>query len=173
LSEKLDLKSMQTMLKSYRRLLEKERQHNLLVQFDTFMEQIGVSEPEDSEQYFDDFMAMLNVLEDKDIAAKDKMKSAVESDFFHQIMSVKTSFREREMRKLTHQLCDFIDKSAANAVDDDSFLQSLLANSLRQAADAIESSIREERDEGQTMNEVWVDALKVGFDIAVGRHHKI
>ena len=96
------------MLKSYRRLLEKERQHNLLVQFDTFMEQIGVSEPEDSEQYFDDFMAMLNVLEDKDIAAKDKMKSAVESDFFHQIMSVKTSFREREMRKLTHQLCDFI-----------------------------------------------------------------
>ena len=116
---------------------------------------------------------MLTVLEDKDIAAKEKMKSAVESKFFHQIMSVKTSFREREMRKLTHQLCDFIDKSAANAVDDDSFLQSLLANSLRQAANAIESSIREERDEGQTMNEVWVDALKVGFNIAVGKHHKI
>ena len=106
---------------------------------------------------------MLNVLEDKDLLAKDKMKQAVESDFFHQIMSVKTSFREREMRKLTHQLCDFIDKSAANAVDDDSFLQSLLANSLRQAANAIESTIREERSEGQTMNEVWVDALKVGL----------
>ena len=164
---------MQTMLKSYRRLLEKERQHNLLVQFDSFMEQIGVSDPEDSEQYFDNFMSMLKVLEDKDISAQDKMKSAVESDFFHQIMSVKTSFREREMRKLTHQLCDFIDKSASNSVDDDSFLQSILANSLRQAADAIESSIREQRDEGQTMNEVWVDALKVGFDIAVGRHHKI
>ena len=47
--ESLDLKGMQTMLKSYRRLLEKERQHNLLVQFDSFMEQIGVSDPEDSE----------------------------------------------------------------------------------------------------------------------------
>ena len=164
---------MQTMLKSYRRLLEKERQHNLLVQFDSFMDQIGVSDPEDSEQYFDNFMSMLKVLEDKDISAQDKMKSAVESDFFHQIMSVKTSFREREMRKLTHQLCDFIDKSASNSVDDDSFLQSILANSLRQAADAIESSIREQRSEGQTMNEVWIDALKVGFDMAVNRHHKI
>ena len=164
---------MQTMLMSYRRLLEKERQHNLLVQFDSFMEQIGVSDPEDSEQYFDNFMSMLKVLEDKDISAQDKMKSAVESDFFHQIMSVKTSFREREMRKLTHQLCDFIDKSASNSVDDDSFLQSILANSLRQAADAIESSIREQRSEGQTMNEVWIDALKVGFDMAVNRHHKI
>ena len=164
---------MQTMLKSYRRLLEKERQHNLLVQFDSFMDQIGVSDPEHSEAYFDNFMSMLQVIEDQDISAQDKMKQAVESDFFHQIMSVKTSFREREMRKLTHQLCDFIDKSAANSVDDGSFLQSILANSLRQAADAIESSIREQRDEGQTMNEVWVDALKVGFDIAVGRHHKI
>ena len=77
------------------------------------------------------------------------------------------------MRKLTHQLCDFIDKSASNSVDDDSFLQSILANSLRQAADAIESSIREQRSEGQTMNEVWIDALKVGFDMAVNRHHKI
>ena len=171
--ESLDLKGMQTMLKSYRRLLEKERQHNLLVQFDSFMEQIGVSDPEDSEQYFDNFMSMLKVLEDKHISAQDKMKSAVESDFFHQIMSVKTSFREREMRKLTHQLCDFIDKSASNSVDDDSFLQSILANSLRQAADAIESSIREQRSEGQTMNEVWIDALKVGFDMAVNRHHKI
>tara|TARA_B100001769_G_scaffold148665_1_gene116500 strand:+ start:1990 stop:2508 length:519 start_codon:yes stop_codon:yes gene_type:complete len=171
--DKLDLQGMQTMLKSYRRLLEKERQHNLLVQFDSFMDQIGVSDPDHSEEYFDNFMSMLQVLEDQDIPAQDKMKQAVESDFFHQIMSVKTSFREREMRKLTHQLCDFIDKSAANSVDDDSFLQSILANSLRQAADAIESSIREQRDEGQTMNEVWVDALKVGFDIAVGRHHKI
>ena len=171
--ESLDLKGMQTMLKSYRRLLEKERQHNLLVQFDSFMEQIGVSDPEDSEQYFDNFMSVLKVLEDKDISAQVKMKSAVESDFFHQIMSVKTSFREREMRKLTHQLCDFIDKSASNSVDDDSFLQSILANSLRQAADAIESSIREQRSEGQTMNEVWIDALKVGFDMAVNRHHKI
>lgn len=163
MEEKLDLKSLHTMLQSYRRLLEKERQHNLLVQFDTFMEQIGVSNESDSEEYFEDFMSMLTVLEDKDLLAKDKMKQAVESDFFHQIMSVKTSFREREMRKLTHQLCDFIDKSAANAVDDDSFLQSLLANSLRQAANAIESTIREERSEGQTMNEVWVDALKVGL----------
>ena len=52
---------MQTMLKSYRRLLEKERQHNLLVQFDTFMGQIGVSDTEDSEEYFDNFMSMLQV----------------------------------------------------------------------------------------------------------------
>ena len=55
------------MLQSYRRLLEKERQHNLLVQFDTFMEQIGVSNESDSEEYFEDFMSMLTVLEDKDL----------------------------------------------------------------------------------------------------------
>lgn len=50
MDEKLDLKSMHKMLQSYRRLLEKERQHNLLVQFDTFMEQIGVSDTDDRDR---------------------------------------------------------------------------------------------------------------------------
>ena len=68
------------MLQSYRRLLEKERQHNLLVQFDTFMEQIGVSNESDSEEYFEDFMSMLTVLEDKDLLAKDKMKQVSENE---------------------------------------------------------------------------------------------
>ena len=81
-------------------------------------------------------------------------------------MTAKTSFREREMRKLTHQLCDFIEHSASNSVDDESFVQSLLANSLRSAADAIESSIREQRNEGESMNDLWVDALKLGLGIS-------
>lgn len=170
MEDELDIKSMKTMLTSYRRLLEKEREHNLLIQFDSFMDQIGISDTQNTDIYFDKFMDMLVILECKETSAKDKMRGAVESEFFHQIMSVKTSFREREMRKLTHQLCDFIDKSAANAVDDESFLQTLLANSLRTAANAIESNIREQRAEGQTMNEVWVDALKVGFDMAIGYH---
>ena len=72
MDEKLDLKSMHKMLQSYRRLLEKERQHNLLVQFDSFMDKIGVSDNEDSEKYFEDFMSMLTVLENKELPRKIK-----------------------------------------------------------------------------------------------------
>lgn len=153
------------MLSSYRRLLEREREQNLLHQFDTFMGQIGINNTEDTDVYFESFKSMLEIFE-SNASASEMMKSAVESDFFTQIMTAKTSFREREMRKLTHQLCDFIERSASNAVDDESFVQSLLAQSLRTAADAIESTIREQREEGESMNDLWIDALKLGLGIS-------
>jgi hypothetical protein len=156
---------MKTMLSSYRRLLEREREQNLLHQFDTFMGQIGIQDGQASEDYFESFKQMLSIFESKG-SAPEMMKEAVESEFFTKIMTAKTSFREREMRKLTHQLCDFIERSASNSVDDESFVQSLLANSLRSAADAIESSIREQRSEGESMNDLWFDALKVGLGIS-------
>lgn len=153
------------MLSSYRRLLEREREQNLLHQFDTFMGQIGIQDDEAMVEYFESFKSMLTIFESKG-SAPEMMKQAVESEFFNDIMTAKTSFREREMRKLTHQLCDFIERSASNSVDDESFVQSLLAESLRTAADAIESSIREQRNEGESMNDLWVDALKVGLGIS-------
>ena len=153
------------MLSSYRRLLEREREQNLLHQFDTFMGQIGIQDDEAMGEYFESFKSMLAIFESKG-SAPEMMKQAVESEFFNNIMTAKTSFREREMRKLTHQLCDFIERSASNSVDDESFVQSLLAESLRTAADAIESSIREQRNEGESMNDLWVDALKVGLGIS-------
>ena len=45
-------------------------------------------------------MSMLTVLEDKDIAAKEKMKSAVESKFFHQIMSKPVSDKDDKKSSL-------------------------------------------------------------------------
>ena len=82
-------------------------------------------------------------------------------------MALKTSSRERELRRLTHHLSDFIKDVAKNAPDDNTFLQYLLSSSLRSVADTIEP--KKHREQGQSMNEAWIDAMKIGLEIAVGQ----
>ena len=124
----------ESMLASYTRLLEKERDTAVRSQFQEFMQ------------------------------LHEKLRLCVESDFFHEVLTAKTSNRERELRKITTLLSDFIQKSADNSGSDEQFVQSLLAQSLRTAAGMVEM----DRDEQGSINEAWVDALRLGYDIFLG-----
>jgi hypothetical protein len=156
-----DFKSM---LASYTRLLEKERDTAVRSQFEEFMEQIGVDDPDSIKNYFNSFNDMLATIDKSEMQLHEKLRRCVESDFFHEVLTAKTSNRERELRKITTLLSDFIQKSADNSGSDEQFVQSLLAQSLRTAAGMIEM----DRDEQGSMNEAWVDALRLGYDIFLG-----
>ena len=107
---------------------------------------------------------MLATIDKSEMQLHEKLRLCVESDFFHEVLTAKTSNRERELRKITTLLSDFIQKSADNSGSDEQFVQSLLAQSLRTAAGMIEM----DRDEQGSMNEAWVDALRLGYDIFLG-----
>jgi hypothetical protein len=128
------------------------------------MEQIGVDDPDSIKNYFNSFNDMLATIDKSEMQLHEKLRLCVESDFFHEVLTAKTSNRERELRKITTLLSDFIQKSADNSGSDEQFVQSLLAQSLRTAAGMIEM----DRDEQGSMNEAWVDALRLGYDIFLG-----
>ena len=161
---KFKSEDFKSMLASYTRLLEKERDTAVRSQFEEFMEQIGVDDPDSIKNYFNSFNDMLAKIDKSEMQLHEKLRLCVESDFFHEVLTAKTSNRERELRKITTLLSDFIQKSADNSGSDEQFVQSLLAQSLRTAAGMIEM----DRDEQGSMNEAWVDALRLGYDIFLG-----
>jgi DNA phosphorothioation-dependent restriction protein DptG len=156
-----DLKSM---LASYSRLLEKERDTAVKGQFEEFMEQIGIEDPASIKTYFSSFNTMLSTIDTSEMKLHEKLRLCIESDFFYEVLTAKTSNRERELRKITSLLSDFIQTSADNSGSDEQFIQSVLAQSLRSAAEMIEM----DRDEQGSINEAWVEALRLGYDIFLG-----
>jgi len=156
---------MASMLDSYRKLLEKERDVVLKEQFTHFMTQIGITDSEETNSYFDSFQSMLSEIDHSESSLHEKLKGCIESDFFYQVLTAKTSNRERELRKITTLLSQFIQKSADNSTSDEQFLQNILADTLRTAADALET----DRNSEQSVNEAWIDALRLGYDIFIGR----
>lgn len=161
-----DLKSedLKSMLESYSRLLERERDMAVRSQFDDFMSQIGIEDPDSIKGYFESFNSMLSKIDGTDMELHDKLRFCIESDFFHQVLTAKTSNRERDLRKITNLLSDFIQNSADNSASDEQFVQTILAQSLRTAADMIEM----DRKQDGSINEAWVDALRLGYDIFIG-----
>ena len=157
-----DLKSM---LASYSRLLEKERDTAVKSQFEEFMGQIGIEDADSIKNYFSSFNSMLSTIDKSEIKLQDKLRLCIESDFFYEVLTAKTSNRERELRKITSLLSDFIQTSADNSGSDEQFIQSVLAQSLRSAAEMIEM----DRDDHGSINEAWVEALRLGYDIFLGK----
>jgi hypothetical protein len=152
------------MLASYSRLLEKERDTAVKGQFEQFMEQIGIEDPTSIKNYFGSFNSMLSTIDKSEMKLHEKLRLCIESDFFYEVLTAKTSNRERELRKITSLLSDFIQTSADNSGSDEQFIQSVLAQSLRSAAEMIEM----DRDEQGSINEAWVEALRLGYDIFLG-----
>jgi len=129
------------------------------------MTQIGITDSEETESYFNSFQSMLSEIDHSETSLHEKLKGCIESDFFYQVLTAKTSNRERELRKITTLLSQFIQKSADNSTSDEQFLQNILADTLRTAADVLET----DRNSEQSVNEAWIDALRLGYDIFLGR----
>ena len=89
--------------------------------------------------------------------------SIVESEFLFDIMRLKTTSRERELRRVTKELSTFISKAALDTKDEDTlFAQRLLSNTLRIVATEIEP--KENRQPNQPMLDAWVEALRTGME---------
>ena len=78
-------------------------------------------------------------------------------------MRLKTTSRERELRRVTKELSSFISNAAIDTQDEDTlFAQRLLSKTLRMVATEIEP--KENRLPNQPMLDAWVEALRAGME---------
>jgi len=150
-------------LSRYKDLLEMEREVTLKRQFKRFMNIIGIEDQKVVDNYFPSFRNTLVVMDNEDLSTKQRLISIVESEFLFDIMRLKTTSRERELRRVTKELSTFISKAALDTQDEDTlFAQRLLSNTLRVVATEIEP--KENRQPNQPMLDAWVDALRTGME---------
>ena len=140
-----------------------EREVTLKRQFKRFMNIIGIEDQRVVDNYFPSFRNTLVVMDNEDLTTKQRLISMVESEFLFDIMRLKTTSRERELRRVTKELSTFISKAALETQDEDTlFAQRLLSNTLRVVATEIEP--KENRQPNQPMLDAWVDALRTGME---------
>ena len=150
-------------LSRYKDLLEMEREVTLKRQFKRFMNIIGIDDQRVVDNYFPSFRNTLVVMDDEKLSTKQRLISIVESEFLFDIMRLKTTSRERELRRVTKELSTFISKAALDTQDEDTlFAQRLLSNTLRVVATEIEP--KENRQPNQPMLDAWVEALRAGME---------
>jgi hypothetical protein len=158
-----DLLKQKNTLSRYKDLLEMEREVTLKRQFKRFMNIIGIEDQKVVDNYFPSFRNTLVVMDNEDLSTKQRLISIVESEFLFDIMRLKTTSRERELRRVTKELSTFISKAALDTQDEDTlFAQRLLSNTLRVVATEIEP--KENRQPNQPMLDAWVDALRTGME---------
>ena len=73
---------------------------------------------------------MMDIISDDDRPAKDRIASAIESDFLYSVMSARTGATHREMRALTRELATFVGKAARGADNEQQFVQNLISGAL-------------------------------------------
>lgn len=150
-------------LDRYKDLLEMEREVTLKRQFKRFMNIIGIEDQRVVDTYFPSFRNTLVVMDNEKLSTKERLISIVESEFLFDIMRLKTTSRERELRRVTKELSTFISKAALDTQDEDTlFAQRLLSNTLRIVATEIEP--KENRQPNQPMLDAWVEALRAGME---------
>ena len=158
-----DLLKQKNTLSRYKDLLEMEREVTLKRQFKRFMNIIGIEDQKVVDNYFPSFRNTLVVMDNEDLSTKQRLISIVESEFLFDIMRLKTTSRERELRRVTKELSTFITKAALDTQDEDTlFAQRLLSNTLRVVATEIEP--KENRQPNQPMLDAWVEALRAGME---------
>ena len=158
-----DLLKQKNTLSRYKDLLEMERELTLKRQFKRFMNIIGIEDQKVVDNYFPSFRNTLVVMDNEDLSTKQRLISIVESEFLFDIMRLKTTSRERELRRVTKELSTFISKAALDTQDEDTlFAQRLLSNTLRVVATEIEP--KENRQPNQPMLDAWVEALRTGME---------
>ena len=114
-----DLLKQKNTLSRYKELLEMEREVTLKRQFKRFMNIIGIEDQKVVDNYFPSFRNTLVVMDNEDLSTKQRLISIVESEFLFDIMRLKTTSRERELRRVTKELSTFISKAALDTQDED------------------------------------------------------
>jgi len=150
-------------LSRYKDILEMEREVTLKRQFSRFMGVIGIEDQTIVDSYYPRFRDTLRVMDNEDLTTKQRLVEIVESDFLFDIMRLKTTSRERELRRVTKELSRFLHRAALDSEDEDSiFVQKLLSNTLHMVASEIEP--KENRQPNQPMLDAWVSALRDGME---------
>lgn len=153
---------MKDTLVGYRNMIERERSEALEARFVEFTERMGIDPNLDGLR--DQFVRMMDIIGDDERPAKDRIASAIESDFLYSILSARTGATHREMRTLTRELASFVGKAARGADNEQQFVQNLLSGALRDLADAVERPNRGQPGSENSPIDFWTEAIRIGLD---------
>lgn len=153
---------MKDTLVGYRDLIERERSDALEARFVEFTRRMGIDP--DLDDLREQFKRMMDLIGDEDRSAKDRIASAIESDFLYSILSARTGATHREMRALTRELATFVSRAARGADDEQQFVQNLIAGALRELADDVERPTRGQPGSEHSPTDFWIEAIRIGLD---------
>ena len=136
-----------TDLSKFKQLLEKEEELTIRGQFDSFIGDMVVNDGQDDvEALYGEFQTFVEKIDSNEV------HDLVNSKFFTNIMTFKQNARERELRRLTHDLSYFIEGLGHNRTYYNS-PQVIVARNLREVADSIEP--RKNKSPKESMNDAW------------------
>ena len=152
-----NLSLMKDSLNQYQTFLENEREQTIKTQFREFSESLGIaSTPEVINTLFQNFEEVTVLLEDKSVKLQDRIIETLNSQFVQQVLTLKTAARESELRRMTSDLSEFIQR-IPTADTDAQFIQNLMAKSLK----TLSSEVSLQKNLGETYNEAWIQSLQV------------
>jgi len=121
-------------------------------QFNNFIDsKLPNNKSDNNEELFIDFKSFLNHFDDIDSSSKNDYKHIVNSQFLDKIISYKSNAREKELRRLTIELSDFIITLGHNY--DENHPKDYFAKQLKSIANQI--TPKESKSSKESMNDAW------------------
>jgi len=144
-------------INKYSLLLEAEESNTINSQLESFLSDYLLYNKENiPTEMYEDFQVVMNIINDETLDLDKRFIDIVKSDFFYNILTFKNNSREKELRRLTLELSDFI-KGLGHKKMTISNPQSLIADRIRLVADDIEP--RKYKNPKVSMNDAWCNCL--------------
>tara|TARA_R110000751_G_scaffold185283_4_gene291708 strand:- start:1498 stop:2010 length:513 start_codon:yes stop_codon:yes gene_type:complete len=151
-----NLSQMKESLNQYQTFLVNEREQTIKTQFREFSESLGiVASPETINELFNHFEEVTDLLDNRSLRLQDRIIQTLDSKFVQQVLTLKTAARESELRRMTSDLSEFIQR-IPTADTDAQFIQNLMAKSLK----TLSSEVALQKDLGGTYNEAWINSIQ-------------
>ncbi len=147
--------NIDSILQKYNTLLYKEENNTIKYQFNNFTTEY-LSTPQNDELYID-FMQFIDTLDDGDLEINKKVLLIVKSPFFEKVLTFKNNAREKELRRLTINLSDFIRDLGHNRANVSTHPQTVVSKIIKEIANDIEP--RKLKAPKVSMNDAWRDTL--------------
>jgi len=147
--------NIDAIVEKYNNLLYMEENNTIKYQFNSFTTE-HLSPPENEELY-GDFLQFIETLDNEEIEINQKVLSIVKSPFFEKVLTFKSNAREKELRRLTINLSDFIKDLGHNRGNLSTHPQNIVSNILKEIANEIEP--RKLKSPKISMNDAWRDTL--------------
>ena len=147
---------MGPMLEKFKVMLASEEEYTIKMQLNNFMYDALQLNLEDENDIYEEFNIFLNLLKNEE-SDLNKYTAIMNSPFIHYIISFKPNAREKELRRLTYHLSDFIEKIGHHGGQRN---YQTLATTIREVTKNIEP--RKNKGTKESMNEAWRRNLQDG-----------
>ncbi len=145
-------------INKYSELLEVEETNTIKTQLDSFLDNyLFYNKDNIPQDIYTDFEVVMDIINDEGIELEKRFLKIIKSDFFNTVLSHKNNAREKELRRLTVELSDFIRGLGHQRIGTGTHPQNYIAEKIREVADIIEP--KKYKNPKVSMNDAWRNCL--------------